>query len=221
MADKSKGKGQKAKASTKASSKKAASKSRKNTRRDPAAVERFVEEKARPGASNGDAAVAAGLTDNPDSARVIGHEIMQDEDVRTRIAARTRELLEHARVESGEIVGLLASHMRGDMADLLPEDAFLAQAKLRGVSGLIKELEITESVVPGRGDQPAFVLERRYKIKLHSSQEAAAKLGALMKDGFGEGEGGGQTRPLNDFERAARAAGILERGRLRLVGKPS
>jgi hypothetical protein len=57
-------------------------------RRDPAAVERFVEERARPGASNGSAALKAGLTNLPHSARVIGHLLMRDATVRARVAAR-------------------------------------------------------------------------------------------------------------------------------------
>lgn len=55
--------------------------------RDPALVERFIEERARPGASNGKAALAAGLTKKTDSARVIGHILMRDPDVRARVEA--------------------------------------------------------------------------------------------------------------------------------------
>ncbi|MFL6285708.1 MAG: hypothetical protein ACJ74Q_21430 [Pyrinomonadaceae bacterium] len=57
-------------------------------RRDPAAVERFVLERARPGASNGSAALKAGLTRSPGSARVIGHLLMRDAAVLARVEAR-------------------------------------------------------------------------------------------------------------------------------------
>lgn len=220
MAEKAKGKGQKAKAAKKAAAKAPAKKaaSKGGVRRDPAKVERFVEELARPGVTQADAAAAAGFSDNPASAKVQGSILASDPDIRARIEARRRELLDHAQVESGEIVGLLASHMRGDMADLLPEDAFLAQAKARGVSGLIRELEITERLIIGKGDEPP-VRERHYKIKLHSAQEAAAKLGALMEKGFGEDAR--DNLPRTESERAARVGELLQRGRLRLVGKPA
>lgn len=55
--------------------------------RDPVAVERFVQVRARPGSSNGRAALAAGLTTNPDSARVIGCALMKDPEVRARVHA--------------------------------------------------------------------------------------------------------------------------------------
>lgn len=220
MAVKAKGKGEKRTASKKAPAKTPAKQSSKKggVKRDPAKVERFVEELARPGVTQGEAATAAGFTDNPASAKVQGSILAADPDIRARVEARRRVLLEHAQVESGEVVGLLASHMRGDMADLLPEDAFLAQAKARGVSGLIRELEITERLIIGKGDEPP-VRERHYKIKLHSSQDAAAKLGALMERGFGEDAR--ENVPRTEAERAARVGELLERGRLRLVGKPA
>jgi phage terminase small subunit len=219
MSEKLKTKVQKPK--TKKPAKKAAAKKRGGRVRKPEVVDHFVEEMARPGAELGPAYTAAGGTDNPDSASVIGGRLMQDPEIRARIEARRAELLGHAQVDSGEIVGLLASHLRGDMADLLPDDAFLKQAKERGVSGLIKRLEITDRIVPGRADEPGFVLERRYKIEIHSSQEAAAKLGSLLEKGFGEDARSGA--PRTEAERGARIAELLAAGRqrLRLVGKPA
>lgn len=93
--------------------------------------------------------------------------------------ARTAEMIaEHVRnaqIDTNEIIGTLVSHMRGDLADVVPNDEFLRQAQERGVSHLLKEVEITERTIAGEEGEPA-VLERKYKIKIHDAQAAAKHL---------------------------------------------
>jgi hypothetical protein len=74
-------------------------------------------------------------------------------------------MIRAAQIDTNEIVGTLVSHMRGDLADIVPDDDVLAQARANGVSHLIKEIEITKD---GR--------ETKYKIKIHDSQSAAKQL---------------------------------------------
>ncbi len=55
------------------------------------------------------------------------------------------------------IIGVLISHMRGDIADFFPEDDLLQQAKNRGISHLIKKVK-RRPVVAGfdKDENPIF-----------------------------------------------------------------
>jgi hypothetical protein len=146
MATKAKGKGQKAKSAAKAP-RKAAPRKPAPKRRDPAKVERFVEEAARPGVTQGEAATRAGFTDNPASAKVQGSILMSDPDIRARVQMRRAEALRRAQVETDEIIGGLAEIATASLADvLLPDGTFDFSACVeRGTDHLLKELETTET----------------------------------------------------------------------------
>lgn len=60
--------------------------------RDPLKVDLFVESAARPRVTLGQASIAAGYTDKPTSASVIGYRLMRDPAVRERVEKRRREL---------------------------------------------------------------------------------------------------------------------------------
>jgi hypothetical protein len=62
--------------------------------RKPEQVELFVEHAARPGVSLAQAATAAGYSPKRASAQVTGSVLMSDPDIRARVEARRRELLE-------------------------------------------------------------------------------------------------------------------------------
>lgn len=94
---------------------------------------------------------------------------------------RIRERLQEAQVDTNEIIGTLVSHMRGDLADVIPDEEILKSAKERGVSHLIKELKVTRRTIPADVDEEGEetfpeVLETKYEIKLHDAQAAAKQL---------------------------------------------
>jgi len=121
------------------------------------------------GKSKRRAALDAGFAESTASVDI--YKMLEKPSVKARIQERIRE----AQIDTNEVIGTLVSHMRGDLADICPEDSFLAQARERGVSHLIKELEITERTILGEEGENS-ILERKYKIKIHDSQGAAKHL---------------------------------------------
>lgn len=62
---------------------------------NPLRLERFVEELAKPGVTQAEAAMVAGYADRPECAKVRGSQLMSDPAVRARVEARRRELMMH------------------------------------------------------------------------------------------------------------------------------
>lgn len=92
-------------------------------------------------------------------------------NIQERIQARIAE----AKVETNEVIGTLASHMRADMADIVPDDEILQAAKASGVSHLIKKLRIkTRYISNGRDKEPDK--EVTHEFEMYSAQEAAKSL---------------------------------------------
>ena len=81
--------------------------------------------------------------------------------------------IEGAQIHTEEIIGVLISHMRGDIADFFPEDELLQQAKKGGISHLIKKVK-RKPVVAGfdKDQNPIFAYETELEIQ---DQQAAAK----------------------------------------------
>lgn len=95
---------------------------------------------------------------------------------------KRREILATAAdITAIEVIGLIASQMRADIADVLPDEPIVIAARKAGVSHLIKELDVREIVKRSlsTGDD-VEVVERHVKVKLHDSQKAAQMLTKLM-----------------------------------------
>jgi hypothetical protein len=137
--------------------------------RTPTLRQRLKDEGALQGKSLRRAALDAGYAPSTANSNIY----KEQEKARTseRIQARVRE----AQIDTNEVIGTLVSHMRGDFADIIPDDPFIQQAKVNKVSHLLKEVEITERTILGE-DGGANVLEKKYKIKIHDSQSAAKHL---------------------------------------------
>jgi phage terminase small subunit len=144
------------------------------------------------GKSKRRAALDAGYAESTASVDV--YRILEKPSVQARIQERIRE----SQVNTNEIIGTLVSHMRGDLAEVVPNDEFLKEAKRNGVSHLIKELEITKRQVIGANEDDPGAIETKYKIKIHDSQSAAKHLTTV----FGL-EKAKETHP-NDVERNKR-----------------
>jgi hypothetical protein len=134
-------------------------------------------------------------------ARVDVYRALAHPDIRQRIEARIQE----AQVDSDEVVGTLVSHMRADLADILPENEILQRARDAGFSHLIKKIRIRERFISqGPGKEP--IREATTELELHDSQAAAKLLANLlaMEDAPPE-----LKLPLTDEERAIRVAELL------------
>jgi hypothetical protein len=138
--------------------------------------EKFVEELAANGGNATKAAKEAGYS--AESAKTMGSRLLQSPEVRKRIRERA---LEAAGVTADEVIGVLASHMRGDITDLLDEGGCfdLAHVRKYGLGHLIKAITIrreTCSHPSHKGQRHAEVL----RIELHNSQTASVHLSKVM-----------------------------------------
>jgi hypothetical protein len=99
-----------------------------------------------------------------------GAQILVKLGIQERIQAR----LEDAKVQTNEVIGTLASHMRADMAEILPDNEVLQQAKERGLSHLIKKMKTTERYTK---DGERIIT---HEFEMYSAQEAAKQLCAVF-----------------------------------------
>lgn len=91
--------------------------------------------------------------------------------VKLSIQERIQARMADAQVQTNEIIGTLASQMRADIADLMPENAIAKRAKEAGVSHLIRKLVIKKYWDKGKD---AEVEETT--VEMYSSQSAAKHL---------------------------------------------
>jgi hypothetical protein len=175
--------------------KKPARKASKNAepKRLPLKREKFVENYITNGGNGKKAAEDAGFAPGH-CAETEAWRLLRNADIRERIRAR----IDESQIDTREVIGTLVSHMRGDLAEVVPNDEFLKEAKRNGVSHLIKELEITKRQVIGANEDDPGAIETKYKIKIHDSQSAAKHLTTV----FGL-EKAKETHP-NDVERNKR-----------------
>jgi phage terminase small subunit len=144
------------------------------SKRLPLKRERFVDNYLENGGNGKKAAEDAGFAAGH-GAETEAWRLLRNADVQARI----RERIKEAGLNPQEIIGILVSHMRGDLADILPEHKILKAAKDAGVSHLIKEIEVTEHELPcAEGEKP--VIEVKTKIKIHDSQSAAKHLTSVF-----------------------------------------
>lgn len=100
-----------------------------------------------------------------------GPENVVKSGIQERINARIAE----AGVQAKEVVGTLVSHLRVDIAEIMPDNPVVKRAKEAGVSHWIKRLTIKEYWDKSKG---AVVQET--SVELHSSQAAAKQLCTIM-----------------------------------------
>jgi phage terminase small subunit len=107
------------------------------------------------------------------SAAVAASRLLKNDKVRERII----ELEAASHVSTSEVVGTLASHMRGDVTDALPEgDELRERLKGAGVSHLVRRLKVTTRYVSnGPGREPDK--EVTYDFEFYDAQAAARTLG--------------------------------------------
>lgn len=154
-------------------SKKAVSKRKPVTRKPSVRTEKLIEGVLQ-GKTPPRAAKDAGFSDS--YARVDVYRTLANPSIQDRIKERMAE----AKVESNEIIGTLASHMRGDLTDLLPDDDEIRQrTKERGISHLIKKIKVKTRFIPnGEGKEPDK--EVTHEFEMYSAQEAAKQLCAVF-----------------------------------------
>lgn len=99
---------------------------------------------------------------------------MKRKDFREELARRQEILSSAANVTAAEVIGLLASQLRADIADVLPDEPIVMAARERGVSHLIQQIEVT-TMTRSDGSE-----EKKVKLKMVDAGKAAAQLSRLM-----------------------------------------
>lgn len=173
------------KAAKKAAGKKAAPKRRSSSKPDASKKEKFVESVARHG-NQARAAQEAGWEQSDAAAAVTGSRLMADPEVRARVDAKRRESLAHYEVERREVIGTVAAHLRGDLADVFTEDELLRAAKAAGVSRNIKKLKVTTDTHHHKDGTTTVTVTR--EVELHDPQRAGQLLGKWLGMEKAEGQ---------------------------------
>ena len=130
----------------------------------------FIESYLANGNNGKKAAESAGYAKGH-GAETEASRLLRNAEIQERINARIAE----AGVQANEVIGVLVSHMRADIAEIMPDNPVVKRAKEAGVSHWIKRLTIKEYWDKSKG---AVVQET--SVELHSSQAAAKQLCSIM-----------------------------------------
>ena len=89
--------------------------------------------------------------------------------------ARRQEILScAANVTGAEVIGILASQMRADIADVLPDEELVIAARARGVSHLIRKIKV-RTIIRRDGSEEKIV-----ELELVDAGKAAIALSKMM-----------------------------------------
>jgi phage terminase small subunit len=127
--------------------------------------QRFTEEVLKDGNATRAARAAGYKKPNKQGPRLL---------VNVGIQQRIQQRIEDSKVQTNEVIGTLASQMRGDIAEILPANEVLQQAKERGLSHLIKKAKTVERFTK---DGERIVT---HEFEMYSAQEAAKQLCAVF-----------------------------------------
>jgi len=133
--------------------------------------EKFVENYLSNGGNATQAARDAGYSSTGETLRTVAYENLTKPDIQARIAARTTE----AKIHTDEVLGTLASHMRADIALVMPDNPIVQRASEAGVSHWIKKV-----VVKTYFDKSKQATVTETTVELHNAQTAAKQLCAVM-----------------------------------------
>lgn len=127
--------------------------------------QRFTEEVLKDGNATRAARAAGYRKPNKQGPRLL---------VNVGIQERIQQRIEDSKIQTNEVIGTLASQMRADIAEILPDNEVLRQAKERGLSHLIKKMKTTERFTK---DGERIVT---HEFEMYSAQEAAKQLCAVF-----------------------------------------
>lgn len=142
-------------------------------------AKRFAEEFVANGGNATKAAKTVGGTEV--SAREIGRRLLTNVDTQTHIREFAAARAEEAKVRAVEVIGLLGSHLRADLALVVEPNGMvnLQECRKRGVSHWIRKIKTTQRFVPGKEGRE-MEIERKTEVEIHDSQAAAARLAKIF-----------------------------------------
>jgi phage terminase small subunit len=127
------------------------------------------------GGNGQQAAIAAGYS--AVRADQSAYQVLQREVVQQRIRDRIAE----SHVTPEEVIGTLASFMRGDLSEMLGEsgEVDFKLMKEKRIGHLLKTISTTIREIPATEDKPAHVV-KTIRVQLHSPLQAASILARLQ-----------------------------------------
>lgn len=97
----------------------------------------------------------------------------------SKYLAQKQEILESAStITQHEVIAMLVSHARADVAEVLPDIPIVKKARKAGVSHLIKEIEVRTTTKKAVDGSP--VVEETVKLKLHDAQKSLGLLADML-----------------------------------------
>jgi hypothetical protein len=137
--------------------------------------QRLVDEFIKNGGNGARAAASAGYAAT--RADQSAYQVLHRAEVQRHIRERTAD----PRVSADEIIGTLASFMRGRIGDFLDDSAEFSfeLAKQRGVDHLLKTITTTTREIEATKDKPAQTV-RTCRDQLHSPIQAAIALARIL-----------------------------------------
>jgi phage terminase small subunit len=132
--------------------------------------EMFIEHYLSNGHNGKRAAEAAGYAKGH-AAETEASRLLRNAEIQERVRARVAE----AGVQANEVLGTLASHMRADIGEIMPDNPVVRQAKAVGLSHLIRKVVVKEYF-----DKSKQATVTETTVELHNSQTAAKQLCAVM-----------------------------------------
>src|SRR5262249_2329962 len=145
--------------------------------------QKFIESYLANGGNATQAAKAAGYSPNPGSLRTLASWLLKKPEIQERI--RTR-LLVGARVQTDEILGVLAHRMRTNLMDVIDDDGQVDLQAVRefGLGHAVKKITIVKKANRKRGDLADSQAQERpqmVRLELQSPSDAANHLARLLR----------------------------------------
>jgi hypothetical protein len=145
------------------------------------------------------------------TARFIASENLTKPNILELVEKRREEAMRRAQIHTDVIVGSLAEIATASLADVIPEDEFMARARELGTDHLVKKLKVkTRYISNGPGKEPDR--EVTHEFEMYSRLDALNQL----RDNFGMKEEP-RTNTLNERrkkEAEAAVGRIMERDRV-------
>jgi phage terminase small subunit len=108
------------------------------------------------------------------------HSIIARPEIKLLIEQRQADLAATTMFGASEVVALLINQARSDIADLMPNEPILQDARKNGLSRQVKKIKIKETVRRVQSEESEGeeeeVIDRNIELEMYSSQEALKTL---------------------------------------------
>ena len=141
-------------------------------------VDKFVEGAAA-GKKGPDAVIDAGWNQTRKAARVTASRLLSNANILERVEERRKEAARRANIQTDVVIGSLAEIVTSSLADVIPEDEFMARARAMGTDHLVKKLRVkTRYYSNGPGKEPDK--EVTHEFEMYSRLDALGQLCTVL-----------------------------------------